>query len=173
MSEINWGSVADWVSGIGSLSAAMVALHLARSADKIKLKGYCGLRVIVGQGMSPLDVVSVSVTNIGTRSTVVNNIGVQVGRRRNKRFAILTVVKDAYSVGVPYALADGQNAHWCIPLDADKNWIKDLCKDFVSTPDDVASLRFSVHTNHGETLLIKPEENLRKAVLDVVNKSRG
>lgn len=156
------------VSGIGSLSAAAVALYLARKAEKIKLKGYCGLRVIIGQGMPRIDVVTVSVTNIGTRSTIVNNIGLQVGKGRKKRLAIITVAKGAYSVGVPFSLTDGQIASWSIQLDAEKSWIRDLCKDFVTTKDDVDTLRFSIYTNHDENLLISPEDNLKKALLEAI-----
>jgi len=173
MAEINWGSIADWVSGIGSLSAAAVALYLARKAEKIKLKGYCGLRVIIGQGMPHVDVLTISVTNIGTRSTIVNNIGLQVGKRGKKRVAIINVVKDEYSMGVPYSLVDGQIAHWNIQLDTEKSWIKDLCKDFITTKDDVNSLRFSVHTNHDENLLISPEDNLKKAILEAMVNLKG
>lgn len=39
MAGIQWGSVADWVSGIGSLSAAVVALYVALSARRIGYRG--------------------------------------------------------------------------------------------------------------------------------------
>jgi hypothetical protein len=83
MSDINWGSVADWVSGLGSLSAGIIALYLARASQRIRLKGYCGLRMIVGFGNTPQEVVSFVVTNVGTRSTVIkeplNNDDVATG----------------------------------------------------------------------------------------------
>jgi hypothetical protein len=53
IAEINWGSVADWVSGLGSLSSGVIALYLARASQRIRLKGYCGIRVIVGFGTTP------------------------------------------------------------------------------------------------------------------------
>lgn len=170
---INWGSVADWVSGLGSLSAGVIALYLARASQRICLKGYCGLRVMVGFGTTPQDVVSITVTNIGTRSTVINNISMRVGRFRKKRFAVITMAKDQYSVGIPYPLADGQDAHWGIPLDQSKSWIKDLCDGFVRTPNDVKTLRFYVHTSHGEKLVLNPEESLRKAILEALGQKNG
>ena len=162
---INWGSVADWVSGLGSMSAGIIALCLAKSTTRIRLRGYCGIRVIIGQGTKPKDLIFVSVTNVGTRSTVINNIAMRVGGLRKKRFAVIKAVKDAYSVGVPFPLADGQEGHWGIPLDEEKTWIKDLCKSFVTSPSDVQTLRFTVHTNHGEVLTLKPEDNLKKELL--------
>lgn len=123
IADIDWGSVADWVSGLGSLSAGIIALYLARASQRIRLKGYCGLRIIFGLGTTPQEVVSFVATNIGTRSTVINNISMRVGRFKKKRFAIITMVRDQYSVGIPYPLADGQDAHWGIPLDQSRNWV--------------------------------------------------
>lgn len=37
MSEIDWGSVADWISGFGSAMAAVIALYLARKARRDQL----------------------------------------------------------------------------------------------------------------------------------------
>lgn len=170
VADVNWGSVADWVSGLGSLSAGIIALYLARASQRIRLKGYCGLRVIVGFGTTPQEVVSLVVTNIGTRSTVVNNISISVGRFRKKRFAIITLARDQYSVGIPYALADGQDAHWGIPLDQSRTWIKDLCDGFVHTPDDVKTLQFRVHTSHGDDFVLRPEEPLCKAMLEALER---
>ncbi len=170
VANINWGSVADWVSGIGSLSAGIIALYLARTSQRIRLKGSCGLRVIVGIGTTPQEVVWLVVTNIGARSTVINNVSMRVGRFRKKRFAIITLVKDRYSVGIPYSLADGQQANWGIPLDQSRTWIKELCEGFVQTPEDVKTMRFCVHTNHGDDLALRPEEPLRKALLEALEK---
>lgn len=165
ISQINWGSVADWVSGLGSLSAAIVALYLAKSAERIRLRGFCGIRVVVGQGIAPQDLVFISVTNIGTRATVVNNISMRVGWFK-RRHAVITVVKDQYSVGVPYSIADGQEGHWGIPLEKDNKWLHELIDGFILRRSDVNSLRFFVHTNHGEKLALRPE----KAFCDALNK---
>jgi len=42
---IQWGSIADWVSDIGSLSAAVVALYVSFSARRKRLQGYCGEQI--------------------------------------------------------------------------------------------------------------------------------
>ncbi|MBO9740645.1 hypothetical protein J7432_16970 [Xanthomonas axonopodis pv. begoniae] len=87
LAGIEWGSVADWVSGIGSLTAAIVAIWLAKRGERIKLRGYCGLRILIGGGHRE-DVVSFSVTNVGTRATVISNISVHTGMFK-KKHAIL------------------------------------------------------------------------------------
>ena len=45
---IEWGSVASWVSGLGSFAAVATALYLSRDAQRVKLNGYCGLRSCLG-----------------------------------------------------------------------------------------------------------------------------
>ncbi|WP_434516668.1 hypothetical protein AB6Q56_08775 [Dechloromonas sp. ARDL1] len=168
---VNWGSVADWVSGLGSMSAGMVALYLARSSERIRLRGFCGVRTMVGGGVDPTDFFFLSVTNVGTRSTVINNVSMQVGRFRKKRHAVITVVKDRYSVGIPYAINDGQDAYWAIPLGDNNQWMRDLCDGFVLSPSDAKTLRIKVHTNHGQVLAIKPDpefvEDLVKILAEI------
>lgn len=164
---INWGSIADWVSGVGSLSAAAVALYLAKSAERIRLRGYCGLRVIVGQGFPQTDLFSISVTNVGTRATVVNNIGMQVGRLK-KRYAVISMSESNISHGIPHALGDGQEGHWYVPLGGEKKWLRDLCGNFVKTPGDIKSLRFLVYTNHGFNVVLRPEKQFRDVLLKLL-----
>lgn len=126
--------------------------------------------MVLGVGTAPQEVVSFVVTNIGARSTVINNISMRVGRFKKKRFAVINVVRDQYSVGIPYPLADGQDAHWGIPLDQSRTWIKGLCDGFIQTSDDVKTLEFRVHTSHGYDLVLCPEESLRKAILEAIKK---
>lgn len=159
MSSVNWGSVADWVSGLGSLAAVITALYLATDSQRIKLTGYCGLRLIVGGGGPQQELVFLSVTNIGSRAATINNIGMRVGRFK-KRQAIITAFRDAYSDGVPVTLQDGDVGKWGIPVGDDRKWIKDLANGFVKTASDAKSLRFLVFTTHGEIKVIKPESPL-------------
>ena len=161
--SINWGPVADWVSGIGSLSAASIALYLARRSERIRLRGYCGFRDIIGTGQPRREVLCISTTNIGTRATVVNNIGMRVGRFK-KRQAVITMMSTPISAGIPQQLTDGQSVSWHIPLDEQRGWVKDLAASFVKSKADIRSLRFTVYTNHGYVLVLTPEEPLREAL---------
>jgi hypothetical protein len=64
---VNWGSVADWVSGIGSLSAAIVALYIALFSQRVKLRGSCGRGLIITEGGGDrIDVLTISAINIET-----------------------------------------------------------------------------------------------------------
>jgi hypothetical protein len=125
-SSTDWGSVADWVSGIGSIFAAVVALYLARSAERIKLRGFCGLRTIYDGGVRSQDLVVISVTNVGTRATVLNNITFRAGRWGDRRYGVFPTDKDSFSVGLPYPLADGHEGHWGVALRNDREWLREL-----------------------------------------------
>ena len=163
-SEINWGSVADWVSGVGSLSAVVTALYLSKAAQRVKLHGLCGHRVVVERGQENKELISVFVTNTGTRPTVIKSIGLRFGLFR-KRYGILKLQKDEYMDPMPRPLGDGEQAHWGIPLDKERKWIDDLfLKDFAKTWLDVESMVLQIHTTNGGTHSFRPEKALRTMI---------
>ncbi len=168
--SVNWGSVAEWVSGIGSLAAVITALYLASSSRRVRLDGYCGLRRSIGGGMPEAELLYINVRNIGSRSTIVNNIGIRIGLIK-KRYAILAPPRDRYSDGIPKALGDGEEAHWAIVLDEEDTWVKKLCKGFVKSGIDVWTLRFQIHTTNGGSTNIRPEKELRDKILKCLGRS--
>lgn len=170
-SETNWGSVADWVSGIGSLAAVLTALYLSRAAGRVRLHGLCGHRVVVEKGRDPQDLVSILVTNTGTRATVVKSIGLRFGLFR-KRYAILKLSEDEYKDRIPRPLGDGEQAHWGIQLDTKRSWITDLFqKDFVRSSLDIHTMVIQIHTTNGGTKSFRPERSLRKMIQEALRAS--
>lgn len=167
--DVNWGSVADWVSGIGSLAAAISAVYLARSAQKIKLQGHFGHRLILGTGRPTREVISIGVTNIGNRTTTVRNIGIRSGLFK-KRYGIIMVGQSDISESIPKTIADGEQGNWSIPLQGNPNWIADLCEKFVTTKLDVLTLRVQIHTTNGGTTNIKAEKGLRERLFKEIEK---
>ncbi|EGR0469088.1 hypothetical protein FG064_19240 [Vibrio cholerae] len=170
MSSLEWGSVADWVSGLGSFAAVVVALYLSRESMRIRLKGYAGLRVIVGPDHPRKDVMAFSVTNVGSRTTVITNIGMSVGIVK-KRIAIITLGQDMYSSPMPYQIADGEEAHWNIPLGENNSWLNELTNDFIFSRFDVLTLKFIISTSNGGHINIKPEKPFQRALLNVLKAS--
>ena len=171
-SAINWGSVADWVSGIASFGAVVTALYLSKATQRIRLHGLCGHRIVVERGRENKDLVSIFVTNIGTRPTVVKSIGLRFGLLR-KRYAILKLQKDEYMDEMPRSLGDGEQAHWGIPLDEERKWIDDLfVKDFAKKWVDVETMVLQVHTTNGRTYSFRPEKALR-AMIHAKRRQRG
>lgn len=167
------GSLADWVSGIGSLAAAVVALYVALDSQKIRLRGFCGHRVIVGIGQPPIDVLAISMTNISQRPTVVTNIGFTFGVLRWKKFGIITFMQDVISHGTPKPLSDGETGNWNVDLGKDEQWLKDLAEKFSVTRFAAATWKITIHTSNGGTTTLRPEKNLRKALQKHINSRKN
>lgn len=160
----NWGSIADWVSGLGSLCAVVTALYLSRAANRVRLHGLCGHRLVVGGGRDTQELISLSVTNIGTRATVIKSIGMRFGLFR-RRYAYLNLQRNEHMDAMPRPLADGEQAHWGIPLDKDRLWILDLFeKQLVQSGVDVKTMVIQVHTTNGGIFTFRPEPALRKMI---------
>ena len=79
-----WTVLGTWFAGIGTVSATVVALWLARRAERVKLKASVGIRSLVG-GVIPPDnlrkIVQFHVTNLGERPVIVTEIGWHFGKR--------------------------------------------------------------------------------------------
>ena len=57
-------TLGTWISGIGALAAAIIALWLARRVEKVKLRCYVNFQFLIGNGVSQ-DCVNFHVTNLG------------------------------------------------------------------------------------------------------------
>ena len=165
MSEIQWGSVADWVSGAGSFAAAVVALHVAYSGQRIRLRAYCGHRLIVGRGHPQEGVFTVSATNISQRPTVITGVGFTFGWWRWKQHGFFNFMQDDISQGIPRPLADGETGTWSARLGPDKRWIKDLPEKFAISRWSVFTWRVHIRTSNGGTTTVRPEKNIRDMLL--------
>lgn len=167
--EINWGSVADWVSGLGSVAASITALYLARSSDRIQLEGSFGVRMLVGGRGPTRDLVSVRITNTGRRATIVSTLAIRTGRRfRKKRYAIIPLWDPGISHTLPTTLQDGDEAAWFIGLEDNDKWLRDLCsgdEPFVRTASDVETFCLEVHTRNGGMLALQAEKSLRERLM--------
>ncbi|MGY2375027.1 hypothetical protein ACW9IB_11030 [Pseudomonas sp. SDO524_S393] len=120
--------------------------------------------------MDPVDLFSVSVTNVGARATVVSGIWIRVGVFR-KRHAMLVLNADEYSVGIPKTLSDGETAHWGVPLQTDRSWVTSLCADFVKSQFDVATFRVTVNTTNGGSFTLNPGKPFRKIMSETLKKN--
>lgn len=164
---LEWGSIADWVSGIGSLAAAVVALYVAHSSQRVQLRGYAGHRLIIGLGQPRVDVFSISATNVSQRPTVVTNIGFTFGFWRWKRHGIIALAPDQFGHGVPKALTDGETGNWNIPLGPDNRWLRDLASKFPVTWWAVCTWRVHLHTSNGGTTTLRPDKETRQMLLAI------
>ena len=76
------------LSAIGTMTAAIVALYLARSAEKVKLRIEANQSVVVVGG-STTNVLSITITNIGNSAAIINNVAFTIGRRKKTYSLIL------------------------------------------------------------------------------------
>lgn len=160
--SIEWGSVADWVSGIGSLAAVITALYLSHSSQRVRLDFSCRHMQLVGKHGPVQDIVSFSATNVGSRTTVIRNIGGRVGliRRRHAVFSLYD--RDAYCAGIPKTLIDGETADWGIPFSEDKAWFDSITDRLVFSQWDLLTLRFVIYTSNGGSMSVRPDSAIRK-----------
>ena len=166
----NWGSIADWFSGFGSLSASLVALHIARRSVRIKLKGYCGIRVVIGAG--EVQLLSITVTNVCTRPVTITNLGIRI-RNEEPREACILATRDTYSVGVPHQLNDGDSAQFGIQIGPNDRWFRDLIRTMRLKEYDLAYIRFVVITSHGYELVLVPEANVTEKLKELIKEPVG
>lgn len=161
--SVEWGSVAEWVSGIGALAASGVALYLA-TPPKVKLKTYCGQRTIVTTNLSPIHGVSFVVTNVGIRTATITHVGLQFGKRKKKQSLIINFIRDGVSDGLPRVLHDGEYTSFFVNLSDDPNWYAELVKDAKLNESDLSTLRYYVLTSTGEEFTGEPEEPVIEAL---------
>lgn len=87
---------APWFSALGSISAVIVALYMARRDKKVRLEVSIGHRLILGQGVNnqPPNFVMITITNIGHREAQISNLTWRTGIFR-RSYAVQIITPDA------------------------------------------------------------------------------
>lgn len=140
-----WMVIGTWLAGIGTLAAVIIALHLARRSERIRLKVHVGHRVVViGDGSPFQEHVSISVTNLGER-----------------RYC-LQPVSGPFTTPYPMELTHGKCANFLVSFLATPNWLRDFATGFVRDLSDgsTRTLVAQIHTSVGKTVEVKPEADL-------------
>ncbi len=170
-------TVGTWLAGIGTLSAVIVSLYLARRDSKVKLKVCAGHRVLVtpGQTGTP-DYCSIMVTNVGFRPATITGIGWKVGLFK-KKYGTQTVYGHPASSNLPVKLDYGDEASYLIGFLGDgthPNWIDEFPKGFLTNHPRISALTLKVQafTSVGKTFESKIEQGLRQRLLAVALKQK-
>jgi len=154
-------SFGNWLSAIGTLAAVWVSLYLANRISTPKAKVTVGHRITVQLGLpGPYpEFVLFSIVNTGERIFHINQIGWRV-RLWRKRFAV-QLYDEKSSSPLPIELSHGQEAHWLVPLNADKDepWLRYFAKGMLlpNTRTSCATLRAQFFTSVGHVFVAKPE----------------
>jgi hypothetical protein len=171
---IDWGSVADWVSGLGSLAAAIVALYVARFSQRVKLRGYCGKRIIITEGNAEptFDAFAISAVNTSMRPTTVTHIGLVCGFWRWKQHVTVRFTRDFGSI-LPTPLSDGQYGEWYVRMRESNKFARDLVDKLQLTRLSAPTLRVQILTSNGGTTTLWPEKGFRKLLLSLVKEKKA
>ncbi|WP_136805847.1 hypothetical protein [Desulfosediminicola flagellatus] len=163
--------IGTWLASLGTISAVITSLYLARRESKINLSVSAGHRVMIGGGIQgQKDYCSIYVVNQGFRKATITNIGWRVGLLK-KRYAIQQLDPSQYSSPMPIELKDGQEAKYLIPLHNSSNendWIDSFVTDFLSKCPKlvVKTIRVQAFTSVGKTFESKLEKGLAKKLIE-------
>ena len=157
-----WMVVGTWVAGLATLGAVMTSLYFARSAEKVRLRIFVGIRVAFsGDGSLGKDYVCFDATNVGERPVIITTVGWVVGKRKKNRKYCIQPLFESWSQQCPVELTHGKNAKLMVPLDGSPGWVRGF-KEFLDDTSDqsLKTLRAQVFTSVGKTFEIKPEGSL-------------
>lgn len=78
-----WRTIGTWIASLGTISAVLTALWLARRTEKVRLKVYVGLRHRMGSQTE--ECLSAMVTNLGERPVNVVGWDWTIGKGTSKK----------------------------------------------------------------------------------------
>lgn len=166
VSKSEWeliNSFSNWISAVGTVAAAVVALVLARRAGSPRAKASVGHRLIIeaGQQSEPPEYVIFRLVNSGDRTIRITTIGWRVGLW-SKREAMQMFDREQSSP-LPVDLQNGQEASWLVPLAArDEGWVAKFARLMLRPHTRLAcfTLRAMFVTSVGYVFWVKPERSL-------------
>ncbi|MEE1611120.1 hypothetical protein [Microvirga sp. CF3016] len=156
----------SWLSGVGTLLAVVVSLHLARQQTAIKLAVRAGLRIVVtpGEKETP-EFVAVRVVNLGQQPVIITSVGWRWGIFR-KQYAFQTLHQIGLGQVPPIQLTTGQEANFFVPLD--RGWMKRMAGELDPNFPKLAAwmMRVQVSTSVGKIITRPLEPGLRKKLAE-------
>ena len=171
MSQDTWrfiNSFAPWLSALGTFSAVMLSLHLARRDKTVRLRVAVGHRLLVTPGTPKPwpEYISINIINIGHRDAQITYIGWKIGIF-HKRYAVQSIINDGLSSSLPIRLRDGEEARYMIPLN-ETNWLENFALKMLSpyTSIQCRFARVQIFTSIGKTFEAPMEKSLQKKLVD-------
>src|SRR5882672_594175 len=168
MDQDTWrfiNTFAPWFSAIGTFTAVVVSLYLARKTNWPDLDLRFGIRIVGGVLDRPAaTVVCLIITNVGHRTTTVNKIFFRALPWR-KKGSFWIPPKNIYSVDFPITLTDGQSATYSSPVpEFETNFVQGFADEqlrgFPGRAIRLRLLRIYAGTSTGELFRAKPEKSL-------------
>lgn len=166
-----WNAVGTWVAGSATFSAVLVSLHLARISERVRLKVFAGLRLVIRGDGTPLEEhLNIGVTNLGDRAVTVHTVGWAVGKRKQRRHCIQTV-SGPWTAQYPIELQHGKAVSFMVSFSHTPTWLTEFANDFLKSISDkeMDTLVVQIHTSVGQTIEVKPEKDLLERLRKVRN----
>lgn len=178
MNQETWlfiNTFAPWLAALGTFSAVVTSLYLARKGNRLELEVRAGLRQvgfigmsadIVGTRKEPPELVWIGITNVGRRSATINLLYWKLLPWRKRGIAWYPL-QNEYSSDFPITLADGKSANYGFPVPAFEKVNNQLIRSEFSGLSGAIKLRLlrvCVGTSTGDVFRFKPENELRALV---------
>lgn len=151
-------SFAPWLSALGTVSAVLVSLWLARRDYKVRLKIYVYINSFLNENKENLEYLAIEIFNIGRREVQISGIVWQIGCLR-KRHLVQFIIKNSISSSLPIKLKDGEAASYYLPLD---NWIKSEAVKLTHNITELNFIRLQVTTTVQDIFTTKIHKNLKE-----------
>jgi hypothetical protein len=172
LNEDTWrfiNTFAPWFSAIGTISAVVTSLYLAKKSGRVHLKVDAGVRTIIQQGIPSKDFVTIMVVNKGHRTATIQSVGWKLGFFR-KTYFIQMPGPPILSSKLPQKLEDGESARYFFSIEPEggDGWREQFKKalDKFKFPTLMAhSMKAQVHTSVGKTFEARIEKSLRDLLL--------
>ena len=153
-----WMVVGVWFAGLATLAAVVTSLYFARSAKKVRLKIFVGIRRLIrSDGSFGEDYVCFDVTNVGERPVIITAVSWVVGKHKKRKYFLQNLF-ESRSQQCPVELKHGETANLRVSAPV---WVRDFKKFLDDTSDQsLKTLRAQFFTSVGQTSEIKPEGSL-------------
>ena len=155
--------IGTWIAGVGSVTASVVALWLARRTERVKLEVYVNVSLMLNDYGQSREGLLISVTNLGERPVTINSIIWRIGKsKRNRRHFVDKSALNECPKKLEYGEATQFFNHFSTHVDR-SYWMKHFTKrEFQITSKDIKTLRVQIHTSTGYTKNVIPTESLLK-----------
>lgn len=160
-----WNVIGTWLASIGTISAVITSLWLAKRQGKIHLGIDAGHRQLVTRGSKDVtDLCMIKIVNKGTRPAKITGIGWECGRF-NKKIHLIQMFGTPDSDNIPKTLEEGEEGVFLVHFNlenSDKDWIVSMPKALTKNSENgINSLKVCVSTSVGQSFKVKAEKGLK------------
>lgn len=180
MNQQTWefiNTFAPWLAGIGTLLVVIISLYLARRDQIIRLHVSASVSWVYTKGPQGVhrkpDVVDIRITNLRSRSVLIDGLRWQVGCLKKKHFW-QERPQTPHSSELPIKLHDGDEALYQIPLqDFDNNFLDQYRLKILKKLSflGIRTIRIIALTSVGKRFSSRISKNLKSHIIDYYKKN--